>query len=148
MDQIRLFVLIANFKVNFFTSKTVSNWNLGIIILINKTYWNVWQTFSGISIIYIKPRPAPPSMLSFLSPFTLEVWVYTAFGKKNHFGSIKMSLFCKVLTYSQTCVNDHLRTMTTCQQRPTSIWWLFLGPKIGRCTQVWLYKYPFQICFG
>ena len=35
----------------------------------------------GISIIFIKPRPAPPSMLSFLSPFTLEVWIYTAFGE-------------------------------------------------------------------
>jgi hypothetical protein len=23
--------------------------------------------------------------------------------------------------YSQTCANDHLRTTTTCQQRPTSI---------------------------
>ena len=34
----------------------------------------------GISIIYIKPRPASPSLLSFLSPFTLEVWLYTAFG--------------------------------------------------------------------
>ena len=35
----------------------------------------------GISIIYIKPRAAPPSLLSFASPFTLEVWMYTAFGK-------------------------------------------------------------------
>ncbi len=34
----------------------------------------------GISIIFIKPRKAPPSLLSFLSPFTLEVWLYTAFG--------------------------------------------------------------------
>ena len=34
----------------------------------------------GISIIYIKPRKAPPSLLSFLSPFTLEVWIYTALG--------------------------------------------------------------------
>ena len=35
----------------------------------------------GISIIFIKPRKAPPSLLSFLSPFTVEVWMYTAFGK-------------------------------------------------------------------
>nr|AHN49642.1 ionotropic glutamate kainate receptor 2 [Caligus rogercresseyi] len=33
----------------------------------------------GISIVYIKPRPAPPDLLSFLSPFTLEVWIYTGF---------------------------------------------------------------------
>ncbi|XP_059097644.1 glutamate receptor ionotropic, kainate 2-like isoform X2 [Tigriopus californicus] len=31
----------------------------------------------GISIIFIKPRRAPPSFLSFLSPFTTEVWIYT-----------------------------------------------------------------------
>jgi len=46
-------------------------------------YPTIFDSISGISIIFIKPRPAPPSMLSFLSPFTLEVWVYTAFGKKN-----------------------------------------------------------------
>ena len=34
----------------------------------------------GISIVFIKPRPAPPSLLSFLSPFTNEVWSYTIFG--------------------------------------------------------------------
>ena len=27
----------------------------------------------GISIIFVKPRKAPPSLLSFLSPFTVEV---------------------------------------------------------------------------
>ena len=31
----------------------------------------------GISIIYIKPRQAPPSLLSFLEPFSNEVWIST-----------------------------------------------------------------------
>ena len=42
------------------------------------TFSMPWMTL-GISIIYVKPRQAPPSMLSFASPFTLEVWMYTAF---------------------------------------------------------------------
>jgi len=31
----------------------------------------------GISILYVQPRPAPPSMLAFLDPFTTDVYVYT-----------------------------------------------------------------------
>ena len=31
----------------------------------------------GISIIYIKPRQAPPSLLSFMDPFSMDVWVST-----------------------------------------------------------------------
>ena len=31
----------------------------------------------GISIIYIKPRQAPPSFFSFLEPFSYEVWIST-----------------------------------------------------------------------
>ena len=31
----------------------------------------------GISIIYIKPRAAPPSFFSFLEPFSNEVWILT-----------------------------------------------------------------------
>ena len=31
----------------------------------------------GISIIYIKPRQAPPSLLSFMDPFSIEVWFST-----------------------------------------------------------------------
>jgi len=31
----------------------------------------------GISILYIKPRSAPPSLLAFLDPFTTDVYVYT-----------------------------------------------------------------------
>ena len=34
----------------------------------------------GISIVFTKPRPAAPSLLSFLMPFTAEVWMYVAFG--------------------------------------------------------------------
>ena len=30
----------------------------------------------GISILYVKPRSAPPSLLAFLDPFTNEVYVY------------------------------------------------------------------------
>ena len=29
----------------------------------------------GISILYVQPRPAPPSMLAFLDPFTTDVSV-------------------------------------------------------------------------
>jgi hypothetical protein len=35
----------------------------------------------GISIIFVKPKKAPPSLLSFLQPFTIEVWLYVGFGK-------------------------------------------------------------------
>jgi len=31
----------------------------------------------GISILYIKPRPAAPSLIAFLDPFTTEVYIYT-----------------------------------------------------------------------
>jgi len=34
----------------------------------------------GISIIFVKPKKAPPSLLSFLQPFTIEVWLYVGFG--------------------------------------------------------------------
>ena len=30
----------------------------------------------GISILYVQPRPAPPSMLAFLDPFTTDVSFY------------------------------------------------------------------------
>ncbi len=39
--------------------------------------------FLGIAIMYVKPRPAAPSLLSFLSPFTVEVWIYTAISEEN-----------------------------------------------------------------
>ena len=31
----------------------------------------------GISILYIRPRPAAPSLLAFLEPFTTDVYAYT-----------------------------------------------------------------------
>ena len=31
----------------------------------------------GISILYVKPRAAPPSLLAFLDPFTTDVYVLT-----------------------------------------------------------------------
>ena len=31
----------------------------------------------GISILYIRPRPAAPSLLAFLDPFSTEVYVFT-----------------------------------------------------------------------
>ena len=34
----------------------------------------------GISIMFIKPRKAPPSLVSFLAPFTNEVWVWIILG--------------------------------------------------------------------
>ena len=38
-----------------------------------------WMTL-GISIIFQKPRQAPPGLMSFLSPFTVEVWIYISLG--------------------------------------------------------------------
>lgn len=32
--------------------------------------------FIGISLLYRKPTKAPPSLLSFLSPFSNDVWLY------------------------------------------------------------------------
>jgi hypothetical protein len=78
----------------------------------------------------------------------------------NDSGSISLVPETNIVKYSQTCSNDHLRTMTTYQQRPA--WFppnyfshqfhlnslqtatislrrpLFWGPKGGCCTQVWL----------
>ena len=34
----------------------------------------------GISILFIKPRQAPPSLMAFMEPFTTEVWIYIALG--------------------------------------------------------------------
>ena len=36
----------------------------------------------GISILFIKPRQAPPSLMAFMEPFTTEVWIYIALGKQ------------------------------------------------------------------
>ena len=30
----------------------------------------------GISILYKKPQKKPPNLFSFLSPFSVEVWIY------------------------------------------------------------------------
>ena len=32
----------------------------------------------GISILYKKPQKKPPDLFSFLSPLSLDVWIYTA----------------------------------------------------------------------
>ena len=42
-----------------------------------------WMTL-GISIIFQKPRQAPPGLMSFLSPFTVEVWIYISLGNMIH----------------------------------------------------------------
>ena len=34
----------------------------------------------GISILFVKPRQAPPSLMAFMEPFTTEVWIYIALG--------------------------------------------------------------------
>ena len=38
----------------------------------------------GISIMFIKPRKAPPSLMSWMAPFTLEVWVWIVLGKQTY----------------------------------------------------------------
>ena len=61
----------------------------------------------GISIIFVKPRKAPPSLLSFLSPFTIEVWMYVGFGKKfKMFFIIFISDLCRLyvqFSYFRIC---------------------------------------------
>lgn len=34
--------------------------------------------FTGISILYCKPIKQPPNLFSFLSPLSLDVWIYMA----------------------------------------------------------------------
>ena len=38
----------------------------------------------GISIMFIKPRKAPPSLMSWMAPFTYEVWVWIVLGNQTH----------------------------------------------------------------
>ena len=37
----------------------------------------------GISIMFIKPRKAPPSLMSWMAPFTYEVWVWILLGNRS-----------------------------------------------------------------
>ena len=32
----------------------------------------------GVSILYAKPTKQPPNLFAFLSPLSLDVWIYTA----------------------------------------------------------------------
>ena len=54
--------------------QNVLQFNIFIIYLFNITLSMPWMNL-GISIIYIKPRQAPPSFLSFLEPFGNDVWI-------------------------------------------------------------------------
>lgn len=38
----------------------------------------VFDPISGISILYRKPIKQPPNLFSFLSPLSLDVWIYMA----------------------------------------------------------------------
>ena len=55
------FLLIPTYQVVHFA-----------ILILNSTRLNL-----GISILYIPPRSAPPSLLAFLDPFTTDVYIYT-----------------------------------------------------------------------
>ena len=59
-----------------------------------------WMTL-GISIIFQKPRQAPPGLMSFLSPFTVEVWIYISLG------NMIIKLYAKVQKY-QTKISPWL----------------------------------------
>jgi len=37
-----------------------------------------YLVFAGISILYRKPIKRPPNLFSFLSPLSLDVWIYMA----------------------------------------------------------------------
>ena len=42
-------------------------------------------TNSGISMIYVVPSKAPPSLLSFLQPFNNDLWMTMGAGKAKYF---------------------------------------------------------------
>ena len=56
----------------------------------------------GISIMFIKPRKAPPSLMSWMAPFTLEVWVWIVLGKRTSRIIFKLSFAISPL-YSSSC---------------------------------------------
>ena len=60
-----------------------------------------WMTL-GISIIFQKPRQAPPGLMSFLSPFTVEVWIYISLGNMIIILYAKSQLRVKSTDYSHT----------------------------------------------
>ncbi len=35
------------------------------------------KLFKGVGILYKKKAPPPPNLFSFLSPFSIDVWIYT-----------------------------------------------------------------------
>ena len=50
--------------------------NLGGVNIFDTLGYDIkTRILPGISIIYIKPRKAPPSLLSFLEPFGNDVWI-------------------------------------------------------------------------
>ena len=50
--------------------------NLGGVNIFDRLGYDIkTRILPGISIIYIKPRKAPPSLLSFLEPFGNDVWI-------------------------------------------------------------------------
>lgn len=62
--------------------------NLGEHLGVNKFYENdcvssahnsnTFNMILGISILYRKPIKQPPNLFSFLSPLSLDVWIYMA----------------------------------------------------------------------
>ena len=49
---------------------------------IKNTISRKWEAFlfpfSGVSILFKKPMKKPPNLFSFLSPLSLDVWIYMA----------------------------------------------------------------------
>jgi hypothetical protein len=43
---------------------------------------------AGISLLYKAPQKVPPSLFSFLSPFSSTVWVYVGETNSKHFGQL------------------------------------------------------------
>lgn len=62
--------------------------NLGEYLAVNKFYendcvpsvhnLNAFNMILGISVLYRKPIKQPPNLFSFLSPLSLDVWIYMA----------------------------------------------------------------------
>ncbi len=121
------------FVLNYFVDKQKPLTYLPI------TYWsqlhlNVNKTLFIYSLILTSAIWVYVCCVVFCFQVTTLIWTTKLSAWKNKIQYCKRMWQLHFYTiYSQTWANDHLRTTTTCQQRP-----LFLGPEGDRCTQVWL----------
>lgn len=86
----------------------------------------------GIGILYTKPAKKETNLFSFLDPFTIDVWIYTALAY------LSISVFVFILSRIN---NDDWEASHPCNQDPEeveSIWgilncvWLCMGSIMGQ----------------